>query len=519
MNGVARRALIAAAFGLGLVFATAPVRADIKVIGGSGFDIADPGAMILWRSAREANSLMELETFFAAGAHGQPVPGHLWPGLVRAAANAAADEAEGTDLAATLSGEQADTEQAALAGGLISGTALVPDPAPAQACDWLAAHPDDPAKFGPAVEWDALVASEAIVECQRAVHLFPNSARLRFQLARAYEKADVLDVAIRLYRLAAESGSSSAMLNLGLMYHAGRGLPRDPEAAIELYRQAAELGHPGAMYSLGLVRARGLGAEKDTAKAVTWFEKAAELGLARAMYSLGVLYAGSGAVEADTDKAVDFFRRAAEAGHFAAMNKMGMAYVSGSGVETKDFRIAVNWYARAAKRENLPAMYNLGVMMSRGWGVPKDNEQANKWFRRAGLAGYERALEKLGDLAEIQLMLTNLGFDTGPIDGLMGPQTRETISEFQKKHGIKVDGEPSPELVMALLEAMGPVEADEESATAALQSGERAEGAANGDETGDPADGSVADLNSDNVEPSPSTAEAKPAGNPKATVE
>ena len=41
---------------------------------------------------------------------------------------------------------------------------------------------------------------------------------------------------------------------------------------------------------------------------------------------------------------------------------------------------------------------------------------------------------------EIQTALKNAGFYPRPIDGVMGPQTKEAIRSFQKENGLKADG-------------------------------------------------------------------------------
>ncbi|MEW5977115.1 MAG: peptidoglycan-binding domain-containing protein [Acidobacteriota bacterium] len=58
---------------------------------------------------------------------------------------------------------------------------------------------------------------------------------------------------------------------------------------------------------------------------------------------------------------------------------------------------------------------------------------------------------KLGGLHPVetatgaQQRLQNLGFDCGPIDGLIGPRTRGAIRNFQAKFGLKLDGKLTPE--------------------------------------------------------------------------
>lgn len=41
---------------------------------------------------------------------------------------------------------------------------------------------------------------------------------------------------------------------------------------------------------------------------------------------------------------------------------------------------------------------------------------------------------------EIQQALKNAGFYQGPVDGKIGPQTREAVRQFQQVNGLKVDG-------------------------------------------------------------------------------
>ena len=42
--------------------------------------------------------------------------------------------------------------------------------------------------------------------------------------------------------------------------------------------------------------------------------------------------------------------------------------------------------------------------------------------------------------AELQLVLTNLGYKPGPIDGRSGPRTREALKQFQKDEGLPATG-------------------------------------------------------------------------------
>src|SRR5215475_14417267 len=56
-------------------------------------------------------------------------------------------------------------------------------------CDRLAASPTDENRVGPGVAFEQLDAVTAIPVCEQAVQANPSLARLKFQLARALQKA------------------------------------------------------------------------------------------------------------------------------------------------------------------------------------------------------------------------------------------------------------------------------------------------------------------------------------------
>jgi peptidoglycan hydrolase-like protein with peptidoglycan-binding domain len=56
-----------------------------------------------------------------------------------------------------------------------------------------------------------------------------------------------------------------------------------------------------------------------------------------------------------------------------------------------------------------------------------------------------------GDVREVQEQLKTAGFDPGPIDGVMGPQTQKALKEFQKSKGLEETGRVDQETRQALL--------------------------------------------------------------------
>lgn len=61
------------------------------------------------------------------------------------------------------------------------------------------------------------------------------------------------------------------------------------------------------------------------------------------------------------------------------------------------------------------------------------------------------------NIRQIQEALSKLGHAPGIIDGIMGPNTRGAVREFQKKYGLLVDGIPGPQTKTALKRALEPV--------------------------------------------------------------
>lgn len=59
-------------------------------------------------------------------------------------------------------------------------------------------------------------------------------------------------------------------------------------------------------------------------------------------------------------------------------------------------------------------------------------------------------LEDVQEVRFVQMRLAQLGYDVGPIDGVMGQKTRDAIKKFEKTRKIPVTGELSRALLGAL---------------------------------------------------------------------
>lgn len=220
-------------------------------------------------------------------------------------------------------------------------------------------------------------------------------------------------------RKTAERGDAQGQYDLGLIYAAGLGVSQNLAKAATLFRKAAEQGHALAQANLGLLYCYGRGVDQDDAEAVRWFRKAAEQGNTRGQFSLGVAYLEGQGVPQDDAEAVKWFRKAAEQDHFLpryeeqkdialtpinlsvleARVNLGVMYLDGRGVPQDDAE-AVRWWRKAADPGDVKAQCKLGIMYLKGRGVPQDDAQAAKWFRKAAEQGYVLAQHSLGIMCE-----------------------------------------------------------------------------------------------------------------------
>gem|GEM_PF-1655906 len=234
-----------------------------------------------------------------------------------------------------------------------------------------------------------------------------------------------------------------------------------PEVPPSLRR--AEAGNPAAQFEVaaGMMRA----AEPRPAEAATWFREAAINGLDVAQFNLGAMYERGLGVPEDETRALLWYHSAAEQGHPLAQYNLGRLYALGKGIPQSDAE-AKRWFQRAADRGVAAALHALATFETDEIAREQTMHRAAKagdplaqaWLR-ARSAG-ETPGAALGaaaslvldppsgapDVAAIQQGLADLGYYTGPIDGIAGPQTRAAIGRFQSDNGLPATGLPSRSL-------------------------------------------------------------------------
>ncbi len=295
---------------------------------------------------------------------------------------------------------------------------LVSQPAVAQApvldCDRLAAHPADPSKVAPGVQWDLMDARAGIRACEDALLRYPGEVRFKFQLGRALLRAERRDEGLPYLFEAAEQDYLVAFANIGGTYQFDLG---NYGEALKWYRRGAERGDVSSQTHLAEMYQEGWGVERDLKEALRWYAPSAEAGYPLAEYKIGVIYLqGDRNVRRDPEKAVSWFRRAADHGFARAQNDLGWAYETGDGVDTRrscgpragssgrvqretgpcgDFENAAIWYRRAAEQGWARAQTNLARLYENGLGVERDLVEAVYWYRLAS----DARIDQIQDLA------------------------------------------------------------------------------------------------------------------------
>jgi len=262
---------------------------------------------------------------------------------------------------------------------------------------------------------------------------------------------------------------------------------------------AVAAGNPVAQLQKGLTRLQS----GDEEAAATFIRAAANQGLPAAQYYLGNMYENGQGVAQDAPQARLLTERAARAGHRIAMYDLALYYIEGKGGVDVDLSVAAQWFEKAAQFGMTDAQYNLAVLYERGTGVPTDPAEAYNWCAIAGGQGDQDAARRAGQLelelpsdvlarakskvasyrpsefdpevngifqnmpwnskpkrgnsnvATVQKLLLDLGYDAGVADGAMGPRTAQAIKAFERANGLPETGRVDDVIIQTLKDVAG----------------------------------------------------------------
>ncbi len=203
--------------------------------------------------------------------------------------------------------------------------------------------------------------------------------------------------AFNLWRQAADKGMSEAQDSVGMCFYKGRGTGIDYGEAVNYFKLAAAQGCVDAQYRLGLCYYNGCisGNAKtlvSISKALEYFESAAAQGNTGALCYAGICYYK---YKEEYGKSYDLFENAAKTGSRTALYYLGLHYHTGH-FKKQDRVQAFDYFKQAAERGEPDAQYYVGIYYHRGLGnVPKNKDEAIKWFKKAAKGGNNLAKKAL----------------------------------------------------------------------------------------------------------------------------
>lgn len=215
---------------------------------------------------------------------------------------------------------------------------------------------------------------------QNVVLAMTDRDRRTFQLIYApglYERAEK-----KLKEMAAQN-DKYALIQLASVYReAGSASPEKIQEVFRLAKKAADLGLERAQLWVGYMYANGDGVKRDLHKAAEYYQLAATQDVGAAYLELANLYeVGEGVVQ-DVKLAQDYLRRAVRMDAVPAELAYAdlLCYEYGDPVS---YQQAVVFYKLAANKNNGQALARLAKLYKNGYGVPKDEKQADFWMRKA----------------------------------------------------------------------------------------------------------------------------------------
>lgn len=201
------------------------------------------------------------------------------------------------------------------------------------------------------------------------------------------------DEAIRMFGLAADSGSVMAMKNLAALYHGGNGVVRDGKVAADWYRRASDMGDVDSTCVLASMYRNGDGIPVDKRLAVELYCKAADSGDPDAQYDLAFMLDSGEGVPVDHVTAREYFRKSADQGDTDACLCIG-----GILYEEGDYAGAENYFLKAAMKGEVKAQYNLGLLYIGGQLGFTDPVKASEWFSESAEQGFVLSHTMLGSI-------------------------------------------------------------------------------------------------------------------------
>jgi len=201
--------------------------------------------------------------------------------------------------------------------------------------------------------------------------------------------------AMREFGEQAAVGHAQSQFSLGLIFHLGRGTPRDHKKAYELYKQAVLQDYAPAINNMGMMYLNGEYIEKNQKIAFRMFEKAGA-DHPQALDNLGQCYENGWGVERDIEQAMNFYQLAGDDGYLLGYYHLGQLHEQGRGGAPVNIDEAINWYQIAGEGAYAKGYHRIGEIYEQGIaGTPRDMDKAIYWYEQAGSLGHLPAIAKV----------------------------------------------------------------------------------------------------------------------------
>lgn len=152
----------------------------------------------------------------------------------------------------------------------------------------------------------------------------------------------------------AKQGDDKALLVLGRFYETGTGVEKNVEKAEQIYQLLADKNDADGFNQLAMLK-EDQGKKQE---AILLYQRAIELGSSSANYNLGILYKYNN----NYKKAKEMFEQAITDNNSGkAMMSLGDLYFDGFGVE-KNMELAEHWYKAAIQADHYLAITRLGIL-------------------------------------------------------------------------------------------------------------------------------------------------------------
>lgn len=379
-------------------------------------------------------------------------------------------------------------QQAASPAGTADGFSLQSQPAGLSTSQFTKQEPgtEDGAEDGTELG----IAEPLTAANESSQRILEGPDRLQRTASRSVLSPDLASLGTKALRIAAAEGNSDAQFQIGYLLLTGHSGEARPGDAVIWFQKSAAQHHAPAQFQLGLLHKHGRGTPQDKAKAQIWFKRAAENGNVMAMHALAVSYSEGAAGPPDYHSAATWFERAAEHGIKDSQFNIGLIYARGLGTQ-QDLTSSYKWFALAArqgdrdagdKRDAIASKLNrqqlaAAKLAADTWERTQPDMIANRvtilpdWQADAPDVADPKESAAAGAPApdvsdqspqlvpsellikETQRLLSEQGYDTGGIDGQLGPKTTAAIRSFQRDTGMDETGIMSPSLLRQLLSA------------------------------------------------------------------